>query len=147
MRPRRLLELTETHQLTDLNAANRAIQSLRKLGHAVCLDDFGAGAASLDYLRLLEVDFIKFDGRYIRSLTVDSKEEVILKHMVNLCRELGIETIAEMIETPGVARLAEALGVSLGQGWCFAKPAVDLVYPPARAAMPVRRMGAVESWS
>lgn len=141
-----LLELTETHRLTDLDAANRAIQALRKLGHAVCLDDFGAGAASLDYLRQLEVDFIKFDGRYIRALTVDSRDEVILKHMVNLCRELGIETIAEMIETSEVARLAQSLGVGLGQGWCFAKPAVDLIYPPKQVAAPMRRKGAVESW-
>ena len=146
LRPRLLLELTETHKLTDLVAANKAIQSLRNLGHSVCLDDFGAGAASLDYLRLLEVDFIKFDGRYIRSLTVESKDEVILKHMVNLCRELGIETIAEMIETTEVARLSQALGVGLGQGWCFAKPAVDLIYPPVRAAAPIRRQGAVETW-
>ena len=146
LRPRLLLELTETHRLTDLDAANRAIQALRKLGHAVCLDDFGAGAASLDYLRQLEVDFIKFDGRYIRALTVDSRDEVILKHMVNLCRELGIETIAEMIETSEVARLAQSLGVGLGQGWCFAKPAVDLIYPPKQVAAPMRRKGAVESW-
>ena len=146
LRPRLLLELTETQKLTDLGAANRAIQAMRNLGHSVCLDDFGAGAASLDYLRLLEVDFIKFDGRYIRSLTVESRDEVILKHMVNLCCELGIETIAEMIETSEVARLAQSLGVGLGQGWCFAKPAADLVYPPARTAAPVRRKGTVETW-
>jgi EAL domain-containing protein (putative c-di-GMP-specific phosphodiesterase class I) len=146
LRPRLLLELTETHRLTDLEGANRAIQSLRKLGHSVCLDDFGAGAASLDYLRLLEVDFIKFDGRYIRALKVDSRDEVILRHMVNLCRELGIETIAEMIETSEVARLAQSLGVGLGQGWCFARPAVDLVYPLTDAAVPSRRRGATETW-
>lgn len=146
LRPRLLLELTETQVLTDLPAANRAIQALRKLGHLVCLDDFGAGAASLDYLRQLEVDFVKFDGRYIRALTADSRDEVILKHMVRLCRELHIETIAEMIETPETARLAQSLGVGLGQGWCFAKPGADLTYPPQRAPIQARRQGAVESW-
>src|SRR6185312_6274494 len=109
LRPRLLLELTETHSLTDLEAADRAIQSLRRLGHPVCLDDFGAGHASLDYLRRFEVDFIKFDGRYMRTLTAGSRDEVILKHMVSLCRDLRIETIAEMIETEETARLAEGI--------------------------------------
>ncbi|MGZ3274517.1 MAG: EAL domain-containing protein [Caulobacteraceae bacterium] len=146
LRTRLLLELTETQRLTDLTAADRAIQELRSLGHAVCLDDFGAGAASLDYLRQLQVDFIKFDGRYIRSLTAGSRDEVILKHMVSLCRELNIGTIAEMIETPEARMVAEGIGVTLGQGWCFAKPSADLVYPPISTAMPVRRTGEVVSW-
>jgi EAL domain-containing protein (putative c-di-GMP-specific phosphodiesterase class I) len=146
LRPRLLLELTETHCLTDLEAADRAIQGLRRLGHPVCLDDFGAGHASLDYLRRLEVDFIKFDGRYIRTLTAGSRDEVILKHMVGLCRELRIGTIAEMIETAETARLAEGIGLGLGQGWFFAKPSAELVYPPPSTALPVRRRGEVVSW-
>jgi EAL domain-containing protein (putative c-di-GMP-specific phosphodiesterase class I) len=146
LRPRLLLELTETQSLTDLEAADRAIQALRQLGHPVCLDDFGAGAASLDYLRRLQVDFVKFDGRYIRALTGGSRDAVILKHMVGLCRELRIETIAEMVETPETARVAAGIGVSLGQGWCFAKPSAELVYPPPSASPPGRRKGEVASW-
>ncbi len=146
LRPRLLLEITETQKLADLPAANAAIQALRRLGHPVCLDDFGAGAASLDYLRQLDVDFVKFDGRYIKSLTAHSRDEVVLRHMVNLCRELRIETIAEMIEAPETAKLAQAIGVGLGQGWCFAKPGADLVYPPKDNWQPARRKGAVESW-
>jgi EAL domain-containing protein (putative c-di-GMP-specific phosphodiesterase class I) len=146
LRPRLLLELTETHTLTDLEAADRAIQVLRRLGHRVCLDDFGSGAASLDYLRRLEVDFVKIDGRYIRALTAGSRDAVILKHMVGLCSELNIATIAEMIETPEAARVAQGLGVGLGQGWCFAKPSADLVYPLPTKALPVRRKGEVASW-
>ena len=149
LRPRMLLEVTETQRLRDLNAANNAIQALRELGHSVCIDDFGAGAASIDYLRLLEVDYVKFDGRYIRTLTENSRDEVVLRHMVNLCKELKIQTIAEMIETDDVARLARTLGVELGQGWSFGKPQADLAYPQKEArpaAAPVRRRGAVDSW-
>jgi len=146
LRPRLLIELTETHRLSDLEAADRAIQALRRLGHAVCLDDFGAGAASLDYLRCLQVDFVKFDGRYIRTLTGGSRDEVIIKHMVSLCRELKIETIAEMIETADTAKVAAGIGVGLGQGWFFARPGADLVYPPIAAPLPVRRVGEVTSW-
>jgi EAL domain-containing protein (putative c-di-GMP-specific phosphodiesterase class I) len=146
LRPRMLLELTETHCLTDLEAADRAIQRLRCLGHPVCLDDFGAGAASLDYLRRLQVDFVKFDGRYIRTLTGGSRDEVILKHMVDLCRELRIQTIAEMIESPDTAKVAEGIGVGLGQGWCFARPGPELVYPPPAASQTARRKGEVVGW-
>jgi EAL domain-containing protein (putative c-di-GMP-specific phosphodiesterase class I) len=112
----------------------------------VCLDDFGAGAASLDYLRRLEVDFIKIDGRYVRALTGGSRDAVILKHVVALCRELEIDTIAEMIETPEAARVASGIGVALGQGWCFAKPSADLVYPLPEKSLPVRRKGEVAGW-
>ena len=73
-------------------------------------------------------------------------DEVIIKHMVSLCRELHIETIAEMVETPETARVALGIGVGLGQGWCFAKPSADLIYPPPSSDMPVRRKGAVASW-
>jgi EAL domain-containing protein (putative c-di-GMP-specific phosphodiesterase class I) len=146
LRPRLLLEITETQKLTDLPAANGAIQALRRLGHPVCLDDFGAGAASLDYLRQLDVDFVKFDGRYIKSLKPDSRDEVVLRHMVSLCRELRIETIAEMIEAPETAKLAQSIGVGLGQGWCFAKPSADLVYPRQENWAPARRKGVVEGW-
>lgn len=147
LRPRMLVEVTETQKLSDLQAANQAIQSLRRLGHPVCLDDFGAGAASLDYLRTLEVDFVKFDGRYLKTLKAASRDEVVLRHMVNLCRELEIATIAEMIETQETAKLAEALGVVLGQGWCFGKPTAALVYgrkEPAVSSM--RRSGEKVSW-
>ena len=146
LRPRLLLEITETQKLTDLPAANQAIQALRRLGHRVCLDDFGAGAASLDYLRQLDVDFVKFDGRYIKTLKADSRDEVVLRHMVNLCRELRIETIAEMIEAPETAQLAQSIGVGLGQGWCFAKPSADLVYPRQENWAPARRKGVVQGW-
>ncbi|MBS0334327.1 MAG: EAL domain-containing protein, partial [Proteobacteria bacterium] len=61
VRRRLLIELTETHLIEDLDAADRRIADLRGVGHLVCLDDFGAGAASLDYLRRLRVDMVKLD--------------------------------------------------------------------------------------
>ena len=85
-------------------------------------------------------------GRYIRTLTGGSRDAVILKHMVGLCRELHIQTIAEMVETPETAQVAEGIGVGLGQGWCFAKPSAELVYPPPSASPTARRKGEVVGW-
>lgn len=148
LRPRLLLEVTETQSLEDLDAANAIIQRLRTLGHVVCLDDFGAGAASLDYLRRLDIDIVKIDGRYVQALRPDSRDATLLRHMVALCADLGMTTIAEMVETRDTAELVRALGVDLGQGWCFAKPLLRPQWRIAAPAPPVaRRVGAVEGWS
>ena len=148
LRSRLIIEITETRRIHDLDRANVLIARLRAAGHVVCLDDFGAGAASLDYLRLLEVDFIKIDGRYIQSLTEGSKEAILVKHLVALCGELGVATIAEMIETDEVARLSQTLGVHLGQGWAFSRPLDRPKWgPPPSPARPARtRPGTREVW-
>jgi EAL domain-containing protein (putative c-di-GMP-specific phosphodiesterase class I) len=148
IRSRLILEITETRKINDLERANTLIARLRQAGHVVCLDDFGAGAASLDYLRRLEVDFIKIDGRYIQSMTEGSRDALVVKHLVALCRELGVATIAEMIETDGVARLSQDLGVELGQGWAFSTPLDKPKWkPPAPAPKPARtRSGARDVW-
>ncbi|MFM1960855.1 MAG: hypothetical protein RL588_2372 [Pseudomonadota bacterium] len=148
IRSRLILEITETRKITDLDRANGLIARLRKAGHVVCLDDFGAGAASLDYLRRLEVDFIKIDGRYIQSMTEGSRDALVVKHLVALCRELGVATIAEMVETDGVARLSRDLGVELGQGWVFSKPLDKPKWkPPAPATKMARtRPGSRDVW-
>ncbi|MCA4915836.1 MAG: EAL domain-containing protein [Phenylobacterium sp.] len=147
LRRRLILEITETRKIQDLDRANSLIALLRKAGHIVCLDDFGAGAASLDYLRRLEVDFIKIDGRYIQSMTEGSRDALVVKHLVALCKELGVATIAEMIETTSVARLSQELGVELGQGWAFSKPLDTPKWSPQSTPKPARgRVGAREIW-
>lgn len=146
VRPRLMLEITESHKIADLAAANALIQRLRDVGHVICLDDFGAGAASMDYLRQIEADIVKFDGRFIQGLD-RRRDAVILRRITELCRELEIRTVAEMIETEETARMVADLGVELGQGWLFGKPIPKpegMQRSPAPAM--ARRRGAVESW-
>ncbi|WP_337185833.1 EAL domain-containing protein [Phenylobacterium sp.] len=147
LRPRLHLELTESHKIADLARANTLIQKLRRGGHLVCLDDFGAGAASMDYLREIEVDVVKFDGRFVQSLAARPRDAVILNRLASLCRELGMTTVAEMVETEDAARRLCELGVDYGQGWLFGKPVARLpgVERPL-GPVAVRRKGAVESW-
>jgi len=147
IRPRLMLELTESHKISDLTAANELIQRLRRAGHIICLDDFGAGAASMDYLRQIEADVVKFDGRFIQALGGRPRDTLILKRLAELCAELGVSTVAEMIETEDAAKAVAALGVELGQGWLFGKP-VAKPEGMERAPAPVaaRRRGEVESW-
>lgn len=140
LRPRLMLEVTESHRLNDLPAANVQIQRLRAAGHVICLDDFGAGSASLDYLRELEADVLKFDGRFIKSLDTRPRDATLLRRLAELCAELGVATVAEMIETEDTAQRVAGLGVRLGQGWLFGRPTPRPAMPPAR------RKGAKESW-
>jgi EAL domain-containing protein (putative c-di-GMP-specific phosphodiesterase class I) len=115
-------EITESAEIADLACANAAIQRLRARGHAVCLDDFGAGFASLHYLQALEVDYVKIDGRYMERAMEGERERRMFRAILALCGELGVSTIAERIETEAQAAFAAELGVSGGQGYFLAKP-------------------------
>jgi len=145
-RGRLLFEVTETQVLDDLAKADLVIAELRRLGHQVCLDDFGAGAASFDYLRRLAFDFIKIDGRFIQSLEGGTREAQLVKHLSDLCADLGSRTIAEMIETESRAELVTHLGVQLGQGWAFARPGPEPVWAPPSAPVVLKRAGVAETW-
>jgi len=147
LRSRLLIEVTETQKLHDLPRASQAISHLRKLGHPICLDDFGAGSASLDYLSRLEVDFVKIDGRYVKNLKERPRDFMIVKHVAALCRDLGVKVIAEMVETEESAALIKTLGIPLGQGWLYGQPSSKPIWPPASGSVaPARRGGVVERW-
>jgi len=157
-----MFEITETALIKDLSQADRMVQSLRGRGHRVCLDDFGAGAASFTYIRALPVDFVKIDGMYIRSLLRNPRDQAIVNAMVTLCRDLDCGTIAEFVETDAQSRALASLGVTLGQGFLFGRPtfddkgAIEMALTNARCPAPargtggvfagVRRSGARESW-
>ena len=119
---RLMVEVTETQGLGDLERANAVIGDLRRRGCEVCLDDFGAGAATLEYLRRLDVDYVKIDGRYVEEAEANPRDALILKHLTALCRDLSVKTIAERVETDGTAALLKGLGVDLAQGFAFSRP-------------------------
>jgi EAL domain-containing protein (putative c-di-GMP-specific phosphodiesterase class I) len=119
MKGRVLVELTESAAIEDLSTAERHLQRLKALECDLCLDDFGAGAASMAYLQQLKVDLVKIDGRYIRGLQHGGREAAFVKHLVGMCRELGVRTLAEMVETPEVETAVRLAGVDLAQGWLY----------------------------
>lgn len=121
-RSRLSFELTETATVKNVKVANAVIQKIRERGHKVCLDDFGSGAAGFQYLRDFPADIVKIDGSYVRHPQLGERDLGILKGMVSLCRELKVETVAEMIETEQRAKQMLGLGVNYGQGYCFGKP-------------------------
>lgn len=120
-----IFEITESSKIEDLESANEFVQEIRKGGNLFCLDDFGAGESSFDYLRNLQVDFIKIDGSYVRESLKTSRGRLMLKAMSGLCRDLNVTTIGEMVEDEKAAKLLWEAGVKFGQGYLFGKPEVD----------------------
>lgn len=120
-RGRLMFEVTESAAIEDLALADRHVQALRGAGCDVCLDDFGAGAASLAYLQQLTLDVVKIDGRYIRDLQHGGREATFVRHLVNMCRELKVRTVAEMVETPEAENAVRRAGVDYAQGWLYGR--------------------------
>jgi len=141
--PRTLIEITETAAIADLENAGKAIDALRALGYRVGLDDFGAGAASINYLHAFQVDFVKFDGAMIKKIGSSKRDDALLAGLAKLCGEMGVTTIAEWIETEDMAKAARALGFQHGQGKWLGAPLAQLPAAPATVA---KRKGVTESW-
>jgi EAL domain-containing protein (putative c-di-GMP-specific phosphodiesterase class I) len=141
--PRTLIEITETAGIADLDAAGKAVAALREMGYRVGLDDFGAGAASINYLHAFPVDFVKFDGAMIQKIGASKRDDALLTGLVKLCTEMGITTVAECIETDAMAKAARAMGFHHGQGKWLGAPVLDI--PPAMASVG-KRKGVRESW-
>ncbi len=142
LRQRLLFELTESAAVDDLEGAAAFLGWLRQLGHAVCLDDFGAGAAAYSYLRRFDVDFVKIDGPFLKAAVEQGRERALIRSICVLCHEIDCKVIGEMIENEKGLAVATSLGVDYGQGWLFGKP-MDELPKPVRSQ---RRKGSVETW-
>lgn len=121
-----VFEITESTMIKDLDEVNEFIQKLRKTGHSVCLDDFGAGSASFQYLHKLDVDGIKIDGAYTKKILESPRDATMIKNLTQMCHELDVFVVAEMVETEAQAKYLRDIGIDKGQGYLFGKPAATL---------------------
>jgi diguanylate cyclase (GGDEF)-like protein len=121
--PERLqIELTETALLADFEVARRNLGELREAGARIVLDDFGAGHASISYLREMPFDGIKIDGSLVAPIVQSHRAQRLLKGVLDLCTSLGMPCVAEQIETEEQADLLRALGCRDGQGFHLSPP-------------------------
>jgi diguanylate cyclase (GGDEF)-like protein len=120
--PERLtVELTETTVLTDLPRVTENLARLRRMGVRVAIDDFGTGHTSLGHLRNLPVDVLKID----RSMIVNAERKAdahVLALLIGTARALGLELVAEGVETPDQLELVRGLGCGLVQGFFYSRP-------------------------
>ncbi len=128
-----MFEITESSAIDNLDRADGFLQNLRKLGHRICLDDFGAGFGAYTYLRRFEIDYVKLDGPFLQSAMFNARDSALLRSITTVCAELGAATIGEMIETREEAYAAAALGVTHGQCYFFGRPLISPTLPPTPA--------------
>ena len=128
---RLMFEATESSRMHDLERVSKVFIAMKQLGFSMCLDDFGAGAASFQYLRALEVDYVKIDGTYTRRLLTSDRDSLMLRNLCELCAGLNIKTIAEMVELEDQVGELQSLGVHLGQGYLLGQPAPQPVFSGA----------------
>ncbi len=121
--PSRLeLELTETAIMDAWRDHRELFMRIRSMGIRIAIDDFGTGYCSLDYLRRLPVDRIKIAPTFISRITTNSGEAAIVKATIGLARDLGLDLIAEGVETEEQAKLLAAWGCTHAQGFYFSRP-------------------------
>jgi EAL domain-containing protein (putative c-di-GMP-specific phosphodiesterase class I) len=133
---RLLFEFTEGEQV-EHEHLGRIIRTYRALGFRTAIDDFGAGYSGLTLLAKFQPDVVKLDMELVRDIDSDRVKRVLVAGMVGVCREIGVEVLAEGIETEGEQQTLLELGVWLQQGYLLARPgfeALPEVTWPATAA-------------
>jgi len=121
--PRSLeLEVTETGLMEDITTAAQHLLSLRRSGALIAIDDFGTGYSSLSYLKSLPLDKIKIDKSFVQDLLDDEDDATIVRAIIQLGKSLGMQVIAEGVETVEQEAYIIAEGCHEGQGYYYSKP-------------------------
>jgi predicted signal transduction protein with EAL and GGDEF domain len=128
--PERLeIEITEDALVSDMKTARATLASLKKLGVRVALDDFGIGYSSLKYLLDLPFDVLKIDQSFVQSMSESKDALTIVKAVIQLAKNLGLEVTAEGVETKAQALALQALGCERGQGFYLGRPSPGVECP------------------
>ncbi|MEO1767903.1 EAL domain-containing protein [Thiobacter aerophilum] len=115
-------EITETAAITNLSRALRLMNTLRAVGCAFSLDDFGSGMSSFAYLKNLPVDSLKIDGAFVRDMLTDPVDFAMVEAIARIGHVMGLATIAEYVENDETVRHLTALGVDYAQGYGVHRP-------------------------
>jgi diguanylate cyclase (GGDEF)-like protein len=133
------LELTETMLMADAERASAVLAELRGLGVRIALDDFGTGYSSLSYLSRFAVDCLKIDRSFINGVDADHERAMITTAIVTLGHHLGLEVVAEGVETAGQLAFLTAAKCDLVQGFLLGRPAEATRFDYLGGAQPVAR--------
>jgi diguanylate cyclase (GGDEF)-like protein/PAS domain S-box-containing protein len=126
-------EITETAAIANLGNAVYFMRELKSRGCHFALDDFGSGLSSFMYLKTLPVDYLKIDGQFIENVTRDPVDRSMVEAISQVGRAMGIQTIAERVESAEVLAELARLGVGYAQGFHIAKPLSTASFPYGRA--------------
>jgi predicted signal transduction protein with EAL and GGDEF domain len=116
------LELTESVIIEGAGEAREALDRVAALGVGIAIDDFGTGYSGLAYFKRLPIDTVKIDQSFIRDLTVDPDDAAIVTAIISMARTLGVDVVAEGVETEEQLEALKRLGCQRAQGYLFAAP-------------------------
>lgn len=122
---RLMFEFTENERMEDVSHVRHIVSEYKRMGFTTALDDFGAGYAGLALLAQFQTDLIKVDMELIRGIPTSPAKQAILAAIVGLARQLGITVLGEGVETEGELMVLRSAGISLIQGYYFAKPMLE----------------------
>jgi predicted signal transduction protein with EAL and GGDEF domain len=117
-----MLEVTEGVLIDNINDTVKKMHALKKLGVRFSIDDFGTGYSSLTYLKSLPLDQLKIDQSFVRDINRDANDEAIVETIITMTRILGIDVIAEGVETESQVHFLQKKGCNKFQGYYFGKP-------------------------
>jgi diguanylate cyclase (GGDEF)-like protein/PAS domain S-box-containing protein len=116
------LELTESFILHDIEEAIEKMQELRRIGVRFAMDDFGTGYSSLAYLKRLPLEQLKIDQSFVHDIARDKNSDVMVRTIINIATNFGLEVVAEGVETDGQLAFLRQYGCTKFQGYLFGKP-------------------------
>ena len=116
------LELTETVLVSDIKRATTIMQNIRDMGCMLAIDDFGTGYSSLSYLKSLPADYIKIDRSFVANIASSADDRNIVHSTISMVRNMGMQVVAEGIETSEQYELLCHFDCNLGQGYLISKP-------------------------
>ncbi len=116
------VELTEGVVVGNLNEIQYKFQRLKDMGVLIAIDDFGTGYSSLEYLRQLPIDYLKIDKSFVFDLNANNSSQVIIETIISMAKHLGLETVAEGVETEEQFAILKSIGCDYFQGYLFGKP-------------------------
>jgi len=123
------VEITESAIVENPEKTGEILEQLREMGVQICIDDFGTGYSSLSYLHQLPIDVVKIDRSFVGELEWNEQKLMIVRGICALVHGLGLDVVAEGVETPEQLEILRSLGCRYGQGFLFSR-----AVPPDQAA-------------
>ena len=121
-----IIEITEGALMENISDSIKKIKKLKSCGIQIGIDDFGTGYSSLNYLKKLPADYLKIDISFVSGIGKDKSDEMIIKTIISMAKNLGMKTIAEGIESEDQVSFLKKEGCDFGQGYYFGKPSPQI---------------------
>ena len=116
------LEITESAYTENQDVLKETVSILQKNGFRIMMDDFGSGYSTLNVFKEMPVDVLKMDMRFMDRLTEDERSRNIVYFIINMAKSLGINVVAEGVETKEQAEYLKKMGCEYAQGYYYSKP-------------------------